>query len=118
MSSAIAETGLGRRVSYAASKGAVLALTKSMQVDLAPHGVRVNALMPGTIMTPFVERYLNESYADPEEGRRSVQSRQLTGELGRAEDVAHAALYLASDESRFVMGAGLVVDGGLSAGKG
>ena len=117
MSSAIAETGLGRRVSYAASKGAVLALTKSMQVDLAPYGVRVNALMPGTIMTPFVERYLAESYEDPEEGRRSIRSRQLTGELGKPEDVARAALYLASDESRFVMGSGLVIDGGLSAGK-
>ena len=117
MSSAIVETGLARRVSYAASKGAVLALTKSMQVDLAPHGVRVNALMPGTIMTPFVEGYLRDSYADPEEGRRSIRSRQLTGEFGNAEDVAHAALYLASDESRFVMGSGLVVDGGLSAGK-
>jgi NAD(P)-dependent dehydrogenase (short-subunit alcohol dehydrogenase family) len=117
MSSAIAETGLGRRVSYAASKGAVLALTKSMQVDLARHGVRVNALMPGTILTPFVERYLAESYADPEEGRQSIRSRQLGGELGTAEDVARAALYLASGESSFVMGSGLVVDGGLSAGK-
>jgi len=117
MSSAIAETGLGRRVSYAASKGAVLALTKSMQVDLAPHGVRVNALLPGTIMTPFVEAYLRDSYEDPEDGRRSIRSRQLTGELGRAEDVACAALFLASDESRFVLGSGLVVDGGLSAGK-
>jgi NAD(P)-dependent dehydrogenase (short-subunit alcohol dehydrogenase family) len=117
MSSVIADTGLGRRVSYAASKGAVLALTKSMQVDLAPHGVRVNALMPGTIMTPFVERYLRESYADPEEGRKSIRSRQLTGDLGTADDVARAALYLASDESRFVMGSGLVIDGGLSAGK-
>lgn len=117
MSSVIAGTGLGRRVSYAASKGAVLALTKSMQVDLAPHGVRVNALMPGTVMTPFVERYLRESYADPEEGRRSIRSRQLTGDLGTAEDVASAALYLASDESRFVMGSGLLIDGGLSAGK-
>jgi NAD(P)-dependent dehydrogenase (short-subunit alcohol dehydrogenase family) len=117
MSSAIAETGLARRVSYAASKGAVLALTKSMQVDLAPHGVRVNALLPGTIMTPFVERYLQESYTDAEEGRRSIRSRQLGGELGSPEDVAHAALYLASDESRFVLGSGLVVDGGLSAGK-
>jgi NAD(P)-dependent dehydrogenase (short-subunit alcohol dehydrogenase family) len=117
MSSAIAQTGLGRRVSYAASKGAVLALTKSMQVDLAPHGIRVNALLPGTIMTPFVERYLRESYADPEEGRRSVRSRQLTGELGRPEDVARAALYLASDESRFTLGSGLVIDGGLTAGK-
>ena len=117
MSSAIAETGLARRVPYAASKGAVLALTKSMQVDLAPHGVRVNALLPGTIMTPFVERYLKESYADPEEGRRTIRSRQLGGELGTPEDVAYAALYLASDESRFVLGSGLVVDGGLSAGK-
>jgi NAD(P)-dependent dehydrogenase (short-subunit alcohol dehydrogenase family) len=118
MASAIVETGLARRVSYAASKGAVYAMTKSMQVDLAPHGVRVNALLPGTIMTPFVERYLRESYDDPEEGRRAIGARQLTGELGRAEDVAHAALYLACDESRFVYGTGLVVDGGLSAGKG
>jgi len=117
MSSAIAEAGLARRVSYAASKGAVLALTKSMQVDLAPHGVRVNALLPGTIMTPFVERYLEESYDDPEEGRRSIRSRQLTGDLGSPEDVARAALFLACDESRFVFGSGLVVDGGMSAGK-
>jgi NAD(P)-dependent dehydrogenase (short-subunit alcohol dehydrogenase family) len=117
MSSAIAQTGLARRVSYAASKGAVLALTRSMQVDLAPHNVRVNALMPGTVMTPFVERYLSESYADPEEGRRSIRSRQLTGELGMPEDIAYAALYLASDESRFVAGSGLAIDGGLTAGK-
>ena len=117
MSSVLAQIGLARRVSYAASKGAVLALTKAMQVDLAPHGVRVNALVPGTIFTPFVERYLRESYADPEEGLRSIRSRQLTGELGAVADVANAALYLASDESRFVMGSGLVVDGGTSAGK-
>jgi NAD(P)-dependent dehydrogenase (short-subunit alcohol dehydrogenase family) len=117
MSSVIVETGFARRVSYAASKGAVLALTRSMQVDLAPHGVRVNALMPGTIMTPFVERYLEESYADPEEGRRAIRGRQLTGELGMPEDVAYAALYLAADESRFVLGSGLVIDGGVNAGK-
>jgi len=117
MSSCIAEIGLARRVSYAASKGAVLSMTKSMQVDLAQHGIRVNALLPGTILTPFVERYLKESYKDPEEGYASIRKRQLTSELGRPEDVASAALYLASDESRFVMASGLVVDGGVSGAK-
>jgi len=117
MSSCIAEIGLARRVSYAASKGAVLSMTKSMQVDLAQHGIRVNALLPGTILTPFVERYLKESYKDPEEGYASIRKRQLTSELGRPEDVASAALYLASDESRFVMASGLVIDGGVSGAK-
>jgi NAD(P)-dependent dehydrogenase (short-subunit alcohol dehydrogenase family) len=117
MSSCIAEIGLARRVSYAASKGAVLAMTKSTQVDLAPHGIRVNALLPGTILTPFVERYLRESYTDPEEGMASIRKRQLSSELGRPEDVAHAALYLASDESRFVMASGLIVDGGVTGAK-
>jgi NAD(P)-dependent dehydrogenase (short-subunit alcohol dehydrogenase family) len=118
MSSSIALTGLARRAAYAASKGAVLALTKSMQVDAAPHGIRVNALMPGTIFTPFVEGYLKRSFAGrEEEALAAIRRRQLTGELGRPEDVAHAALYLASDESSFVLGAGLVIDGGLTAGK-
>ena len=117
MSSGIAEIGLARRVSYAASKGAVLAMTKSMQVDCAPYGVRVNALMPGTILTPFVERYLRDAYADYEEGLNSIRKRQLGGDLGTPEDVAYAALYLASDESRFVMGSGLIVDGGMTGGK-
>jgi NAD(P)-dependent dehydrogenase (short-subunit alcohol dehydrogenase family) len=117
MSSGIAEIGLARRVSYAASKGAVLAMTRSMQVDLAPHGVRVNALLPGTILTPFVERYLKESYSDPEEGMASIRKRQLSHELGRPEDVAAAALFLASDESKFMMASGLVIDGGMTGAK-
>jgi NAD(P)-dependent dehydrogenase (short-subunit alcohol dehydrogenase family) len=117
MSSAIADIGLARRVSYAASKGAVLAMTKSMQVDLAQYGIRVNALMPGTIMTPFVQRYIKESYKDPEEGYASIRKRQIGKELGQPEDVAWAALYLASDESRFVMASGLIVDGGVTGTK-
>jgi NAD(P)-dependent dehydrogenase (short-subunit alcohol dehydrogenase family) len=117
MSSGIAEIGLARRVSYAASKGAVYAMTKSMQVDLAPHGVRVNALLPGTILTPFVEKYLKESYTDPEEGMATIRKRQLSHELGKPEDVAAAAVFLASDESRFMMASGLVIDGGMTGAK-
>ena len=117
MSSGIAEIGLARRVSYAASKGAVLSMTKSMQVDLAQYGIRINALLPGTILTPFVERYLKESYADPEEGMAAIRKRQLSSELGLPEDVAGAALYLASDESKFVMASGLVIDGGMTGAK-
>jgi NAD(P)-dependent dehydrogenase (short-subunit alcohol dehydrogenase family) len=117
MSSTIAEIGLARRASYAASKGAVLALTRQMQADYAPHGIRVNALLPGTIHTPFVDRYLADSYEDPEAGLEILRRRQLTGDLGRPEDVAAAALFLASDEARFVLGSGLFVDGGVRGAK-
>ncbi|NOU92260.1 glucose 1-dehydrogenase [Paenibacillus sp. LMG 31456] len=117
MSSCIAEIGLARRASYSATKGAVLALTKSMQVDYAPYQIRVNALLPGTILTPFVENYLRNSYDDPEEAIAGLKKRQLSGDLGRPEDVAKAALFLASDESRFMMGSPLYIDGGVVFGK-
>ncbi|AZN42445.1 SDR family NAD(P)-dependent oxidoreductase [Paenibacillus albus] len=117
MSSCIAEIGLARRASYAATKGAVLALTKSMQVDYAQYNIRVNALLPGTIMTPFVENYLKTSYSDPEEAIKGLKKRQLSEELGYPEDVAKAALFLASDESSFVMGSPFYVDGGVVFGK-
>lgn len=117
MSSCIAEIGLARRASYAATKGAVLALTKSMQVDYAGYGIRVNALLPGTILTPFVENYLRTSYDDPEAAIASLKTRQLSNELGRPEDVAQAALFLASDDSKFMMGSPLYIDGGVTFGK-
>jgi len=117
MSSTIAEIGLANRASYAASKGAVLALTRQMQADYAAYGIRVNALLPGTIHTPFVDRYLAESYDDPVAGLEALKKRQLTGDLGRPEDVAAAALFLASDESRFVLGSGMFVDGGVRGAK-
>ncbi|MCY9514749.1 SDR family NAD(P)-dependent oxidoreductase [Paenibacillus apiarius] len=117
MSSCIAEMGLANRASYAATKGAVLSLTKSMQVDYAPYHIRVNALLPGTIFTPFVESYLRNSYDDPEAAIASIKTRQLSGELGRPEDVAEGALFLASDESKFMMGSPLYIDGGVVFGK-
>jgi NAD(P)-dependent dehydrogenase (short-subunit alcohol dehydrogenase family) len=117
MSSCIAEIGLLRRTVYAASKGAVLALTKSMQTDYAPYNIRVNALLPGTILTPFVEDYLKKSYDNEEEALKGLRARQLSGDLGRPEDVARAALFLASDESKFMMGSPLYIDGGVVFGK-
>lgn len=117
MSSCIAEIGLAKRAAYAATKGAVLALTKSMQVDYAPYNIRVNALLPGTIFTPFVENYLRNSYDDAEAAIEGLKKRQLSGELGRPDDVAKAALFLASDESAFMMGSPLYIDGGVVFGK-
>ncbi|KAA1190963.1 SDR family NAD(P)-dependent oxidoreductase [Paenibacillus sp. B2(2019)] len=117
MSSCVAEIGLARRASYSATKGAVLALTKSMQVDYAAYNIRVNALLPGTILTPFVENYLKTSYDNPETAIASIKKRQLSEELGLPEDVAQAALFLASDESKFMMGSPLYNDGGATFGK-
>lgn len=116
MSSCIAEIGLANRAVYAASKGAILSLTKSMQVDYAPYNIRVNALMPGTIYTPFVEDYLSKD-PNPEAAVEAIKSRQLGGDLGKPIDVAYAALYLASDESKFMMGAPFMIDGGVVNGK-
>ncbi|WP_026699763.1 SDR family NAD(P)-dependent oxidoreductase [Salibacterium aidingense] len=116
MSSCIAEVGLADRASYAATKGAVLSLTKSMQVDYAPFNIRVNALLPGTILTPFVEGYLKDS-SDAEGAIEKIKKRQLSGELGKPEDVASAALFLASDQSKFMMGSPLYIDGGVVFGK-
>ncbi len=117
MSSSIAHIGLAQRAVYTAAKGAVLSLTRSMAVDYAPYNIRVNALCPGTIYTPFVENYLKNSYADPQKALEGIKARQLTGELGKPEDVASAALYLASDESKFMVGSALTIDGGVSTGK-
>ncbi|GGB53120.1 oxidoreductase [Lentibacillus populi] len=116
MSSCIAEIGLANRASYAATKGAVLSLTKSMQVDYAKYNLRINALMPGTIYTPFVEDYISKS-SDPETTISTIKKRQLGDELGKPIDVAYAALYLASDESKFMMGSPMYIDGGVVNGK-
>ena len=116
MSSCIAEIGLANRASYATTKGAILALTKSIQVDYAKYNIRVNALMPGTIFTPFVEDYLSKD-PNPEAAIETIKRRQLGGDLGKPIDVAYAALYLASDESKFMMGSPFVIDGGVINGK-
>lgn len=99
---------------YAASKGGVVALTRTMAIDFARDGIRVNAVCPGWIETPLTRRIFAES-GDFEGMRRQVAERQLLGRLGTPEDVGHAVAYLASDEASFVTGASLFVDAGLTA---
>ena len=102
--------GDGGAVVYAASKGAVINLTRALSTDHAPQGVRVNAICPGTIETPPVQRMM----ADPNALELNKRAHAL-GRLGRPEEIANAALWLASDESSFVSGEAIVVDGGLRA---
>ncbi len=117
MASIIATVGLPNRAAYAASKGAVLALTRSMQVDYGPLGIRVNALLPGTIFTPMLDAVLKVSFPSEAAAHAAIRNRQLTDTLGQAEDVAKAALFLASDDADFTFGTGLVVDGGITCGR-
>jgi NAD(P)-dependent dehydrogenase (short-subunit alcohol dehydrogenase family) len=118
MSACGAVMALAKRAAYIASKGAVYSLTRAMQADYCRYNIRVNSLLPGTIYTPFVEGFLRRHYAgNIEAATDNLRKRQLSGTLGTPEDVAYAALYLASDEAKFVFGSGLVVDGGLLAGK-
>ena len=104
--------GLARRPAYTAAKHGVVGLTKSLARDLGPAGIRVNAICPGLIRTPLTEQY----FADDafEEGLRTVVPQ---GRVGLADDVADAALYLASDQSAYVNGIALTVDGGWLAEK-
>jgi NAD(P)-dependent dehydrogenase (short-subunit alcohol dehydrogenase family) len=104
--------GLARRPAYTAAKHGVVGLTKSLARDLAPAGIRVNAICPGLIRTPLTEQYFAEDAF--EEGLRTVVPQ---GRAGIAADVADAALYLASDQSAYVNGVALTVDGGWLAEK-
>ena len=108
--------GIRDRVAYCTSKFAVVGLTKSMALDHARDGVRINCLCPGRVETPFVAKRLAE-YPDPAQARREMTDSQAVGRMGRPDEIAAAALYLASDESSFITGSALMIDGGWSAGK-
>jgi 2-keto-3-deoxy-L-fuconate dehydrogenase len=116
IASVAGQVAVKRRFAYGASKGAVIAMTKSMAIDLVERGIRVNCICPGTIYTPFVEGYLNRFHAhNREETLAGLHARQPLGRMGRPEEVAYAALYLASPEAEFATGSALVLDGGLTA---
>ena len=98
------------QIAYTASKGAVLAMTREIAVIYARQGIRANALCPGPIQTPLLEELLS----DPERRARRMVHIPM-GRLGRADELAKAALFLASDDASFMTGAALVVDGGITA---
>jgi NAD(P)-dependent dehydrogenase (short-subunit alcohol dehydrogenase family) len=101
-------------VVYGASKGAVLALTRGAAVELAPLGIRVNAVAPGMAATPMFKTYIAEQ-ADGEDTRRRIVDAIPQGRLAEPEDVAAAVAYLAADESAHVTGASIPIDGGYTA---
>lgn len=110
VTSQLAEVARPERAAYVASKGGARSLTQAMAVDLAAHGIRVNAIAPGPTLTGLTRA----SYADPE-ARRATEAMIPLGRLGEPDDLAGAVLFLASDESRWVTGSTVTVDGGYLA---
>jgi 2-keto-3-deoxy-L-fuconate dehydrogenase len=104
-------TGVPNRFAYGASKAAVIGLTKSVAADFVAHGIRCNAICPGTVDTPSLQGRLRAT-GDYEKARRDFEARQPMGRLGSADEIAALALYLASDESGFTTGQIHVIDGG------
>jgi NAD(P)-dependent dehydrogenase (short-subunit alcohol dehydrogenase family) len=110
IASVLSLVGARNRVAYAASKGAVMAMTKAMALDHAAENIRVNCIAPGIVATEMVEKF----NADPA-ARRQREAMHPMGRFGQPEDVASAAVYLASDESRWTTGSVMTIDGGYSA---
>ena len=111
IASVAALVGLRNRAAYCASKGAVVALTRALAVDHVQDGIRVNAVCPGTVDSPWVRRLVEESGESLDE----LRARQPLGRLGTPEEIAEAVAYLASDAAAFVTGSVFVIDGGLTA---
>src|SRR6185503_11617725 len=105
--------GIPQRAAYTASKHAVVGLTRAMALDHVKDGIRVNCVCPGTADTPWVGRLLAQA-ADPQAAKAALIARQPMGRLGRADEMAAAILFLASDESSFTTGTAMLVDGGFT----
>jgi 2-keto-3-deoxy-L-fuconate dehydrogenase len=105
--------GLPNRFVYGTTKAAVIGLTKSVAADFVGQGVRCNAIGPGTVQSPSLDQRI-AAFPDPEQARKEFIARQPMGRLGMAEEVAALAVYLASDESAYVTGQVMVIDGGIT----
>jgi 2-keto-3-deoxy-L-fuconate dehydrogenase len=108
--------GIRDRLAYTATKFAVVGITKSAALDHAETKVRFNCICPGRVETPFVQARLKE-YPDPKKAYEEMSATQAQKRMGRPDEIAAAALYLAADESAYVTGSALIIDGGWSAGK-
>ena len=108
--------GVRDRLAYCATKFAVVGMTRCMALDHAGSQVRFNCICPGRVETPFVQARLKE-YPDPKEAYEEMSATQALKRMGSPDEIAAAALYLASDEAAFVTGSALIIDGGWSAGK-
>ena len=108
------QVGVLNRAAYCAAKAGVVGLTKSVAVDYVTQHIRVNAVCPGTVDSPWIQRILS-AQADPVGERQRMVERQPMGRMGQPEEIARAALYLACDDSAFVTGTALIIDGGLTA---
>lgn len=107
--------GIKQRFAYCTTKGAVIAMTRQLAVEY-PKTLRVNAICPGTVETPFVEGYLEKFHKDnKEEVRAELRARQPIGRLGQPEEIASMVRYLASDEAAFITGSLFNIDGGWTA---
>jgi 2-keto-3-deoxy-L-fuconate dehydrogenase len=107
--------GIKQRFAYCTTKGAVVAMTRQLAVEY-PKNLRVNAICPGTVETPFVEGYLEKFHKhNKEEVRAELRARQPIGRLGRPQEVASMVRYLASDEAAFITGSLFAIDGGWTA---
>ena len=111
-----AVVGVKDRLAYVTTKFAIAGMTKALALDHALDGVRANAICPGRVETPFVTGWLKK-YSDPEKAYRDACATQAVNRMGKPEEIAAAALYLASDEASFVTGTEFIIDGGFSAGK-
>lgn len=108
--------GIRDRLAYCTSKFAVVGFTKCLALDHAGDGIRANCICPGRVETPFVQARLQE-YPDPEAACREMSATQLFGRMIRPDEVAAAALYLASDAAGMITGSAFMIDCGWSAGK-
>ena len=108
--------GIRDRLAYTATKFAVVGITKSASLDHAETKVRFNCICPGRVETPWVAARIKE-YPDPKKAYAEMAATQALRRMARPEEIAASALYLAADESEFVTGSALIIDGGFSAGK-